>query len=147
MRTNIQNPLAQTAAGAIAESVLRACVHCGMCNATCPTYQITGDELDGPRGRIYLIKEVLEGAPVGTTTQLHLDRCLSCRACETTCPSGVEYHRLFDVGREVVAARVRRSWYDRHKRNAVRLIAGSPKTLRAFLGVARAFRFVLPAVL
>jgi glycolate oxidase iron-sulfur subunit len=147
LRTNIQSPLVETAAGAIAEHVLRACVHCGMCNATCPTYQITGDELDGPRGRIYLIKAALEGAPVGRATQLHLDRCLSCRACETTCPSGVEYHRLFDVGREVVAARVSRSWYHRHKRNAVRLIAGSPKTLRAFLGVARAFRFVLPAVL
>ena len=103
MKTVIQGPLAGTRGGDIAAQALRACVHCGMCNATCPTYQITGDELDGPRGRIYLLKQALEGQPVSQTTLKHLDRCLSCRACETTCPSGVQYHRLYDIGREAVA--------------------------------------------
>jgi ferredoxin len=84
-------------------------VHCGFCTATCPTFQLLGDELDGPRGRIYLIKEMLEGQPVSEKTQLHLDRCLSCRACETTCPSGVRYHRLLEIGREVIEQRVPRS--------------------------------------
>jgi glycolate oxidase iron-sulfur subunit len=133
VRTNIQHPLAQTASGAIAEGVLRACVHCGLCNATCPTYQITGDELDGPRGRIYLIKQALEGEPVGRLTQVHLDRCLSCRACETTCPSGVEYHRLFDIGREVVAASVRRPWHERVARAAIRWVCLRPALLRGLL--------------
>ncbi len=140
MRTNIQSPLAETAAGAIAEAVLRACVHCGMCNATCPTYQITGDELDGPRGRIYLIKQALEGEPVGAVTRLHLDRCLSCRACETTCPSGVEYHRLFDVGREVVAQRAPRPWFERAVRGALRGLVPHPRRLALLMPVARALR-------
>ena len=78
------------------ESILRSCVHCGFCNATCPTYQLTGNELDGPRGRIYLLKQALEGEPVSRITQQHLDRCLTCRSCETTCPSGVRYGRLLD---------------------------------------------------
>jgi len=133
MRADIQSPLAQTAAGAIAEEVLRACVHCGMCNAACPTYQIAGDELDGPRGRIYLIKQALEGERVGRTTQVHLDRCLSCRACESACPSGVEYHRLFDVGREVVAARVRRPWTERLARAAILALCARPRALGAVL--------------
>src|SRR3989454_6713802 len=87
------------------EKILRSCVHCGFCTATCPTYQLLGDELDGPRGRIYLIKQVLEGHPVTAKTQLHLDRCLTCRSCETTCPSGVQYGRLLDIGRHVVDQR------------------------------------------
>jgi Fe-S oxidoreductase len=85
-------------------------VHCGFCTATCPTYQLLGDERDGPRGRIYLMKEMLEGQPVGRQTQTHLDRCLTCRNCETTCPSGVAYGRLIDIGRELVEARVSRHW-------------------------------------
>ncbi|HHC71703.1 MAG TPA: 4Fe-4S dicluster domain-containing protein, partial [Thiotrichales bacterium] len=89
-----------------AERILRACVHCGFCTATCPTYQLTGDELDGPRGRIYLIKAMLEGQSVSERTRRHLDRCLTCRSCETTCPSGVGYHRLLEIGRSVVEARV-----------------------------------------
>lgn len=140
MRTHIQSPLAETAAGAIAEGVLRACVHCGMCNATCPTYQITGDELDGPRGRIYLIKQALEGEPVGAVTRLHLDRCLSCRACETTCPSGVEYHRLFDVGREVVAERAPRPWFGRMVRAGLRGLVPHPRRLALVMPLARALR-------
>src|SRR5450432_1932387 len=136
MRTDIQGPLAQTAAGAIAADVLRACVHCGLCNATCPTYQITGDELDGPRGRIYLIKQALEGESVGRVTQVHLDRCLSCRACETTCPSGVEYHRLLDVGREAVAGCVARPWPERLTRVAIRALCARPGLLRVALKLA-----------
>ena len=146
MRTEIKGPLAQTAAGAIAESVLRSCVHCGMCNATCPTYHLTGDELDGPRGRIYLIKQALEGEAVSRLTQVHLDRCLSCRACETTCPSGVEYHRLLDVGREVVAeAAPERPWRERLVRWALRNLAGRPPLLAGLVWLGRALRFALPS--
>ena len=130
MRSQVQSPLAETAAGATAEAVLSACVHCGMCNATCPTYALTGDELDGPRGRIYLMKQALEGEPVSRLTQVHLDRCLSCRACETTCPSGVEYHRLYDVARPEVAERVPRPWRERWLRAAIRFIGARPWLMR-----------------
>jgi glycolate dehydrogenase iron-sulfur subunit len=102
--------------GAIAADIVRSCVHCGFCTATCPTYQVLGDELDSPRGRIYLIKEVLEGVQPSERTQLHLDRCLTCRACETTCPSGVQYGRLIDIGRRIVEEKVDRSWGARLKR-------------------------------
>jgi glycolate oxidase iron-sulfur subunit len=97
-----------TREGKEAEAILRKCVHCGFCNATCPTYQVLGDELDGPRGRIYLIKQLLEGGAVTESTQLHLDRCLTCRNCETTCPSGVEYGHLLEIGRQLVEERVAR---------------------------------------
>ncbi|HEX7759532.1 MAG TPA: glycolate oxidase subunit GlcF [Caulobacteraceae bacterium] len=147
MRTKITGPLADTVHGAIAEEVLRACVHCGMCNATCPTYQLTGDELDGPRGRIYLIKQVLEGEAAGRITQTHLDACLSCRACETTCPSGVEYHRLLDVGREVVAAAVPRPAPERLQRWLIRQVAAHPGRLKPLMALGRLVRFVLPAAI
>lgn len=137
MRAYIRGPLAETAAGAIAADVLKACVHCGFCNATCPTFQITGDELDGPRGRIYLIKQALEGEPVSRLTQHHLDRCLSCRACETTCPSGVEYHRLLDVGRAEIATRVARPWHERLARRTIRFLTGHRQLLRALLILGR----------
>jgi glycolate oxidase iron-sulfur subunit len=102
--------------GAVAADIVRSCVHCGFCTATCPTYQVLGDELDSPRGRIYLIKEVLEGVQPTERTQLHLDRCLTCRACETTCPSGVQYGRLIDIGRRIVEEKVERPWGSRLKR-------------------------------
>jgi glycolate oxidase iron-sulfur subunit len=108
MQTNLAQEFKGTPEGAEAEAILRKCVHCGFCTATCPTYQLLGDELDGPRGRIYLMKQVLEGAPVTRKTQLHLDRCLTCRNCESTCPSGVQYGNLIEIVRPIVDARVER---------------------------------------
>jgi glycolate oxidase iron-sulfur subunit len=108
MQTQLAAEFKDTRDGQEAEAILRKCVHCGFCTATCPTYQLLGDELDGPRGRIYLIKQVLEGAPVTRKTQGHLDRCLTCRACETTCPSGVQYGHLVEIGRKLVDERVER---------------------------------------
>ncbi len=108
MQTDLADFIKDTPQGREADSILRKCVHCGFCSATCPTYQLLGDELDGPRGRIYLMKQVLEGAQATAKTQLHLDRCLTCRACETTCPSGVQYGRLLDIGRAVVDDQVGR---------------------------------------
>jgi glycolate oxidase iron-sulfur subunit len=106
MQTDLAAEFKGTPDGTAAEAILRKCVHCGFCTATCPTYQLLGDELDGPRGRIYLIKQVLEGAPVTRSTQLHLDRCLTCRNCESTCPSGVQYGQLVEIGRRIVEPRV-----------------------------------------
>ena len=108
MQTQLAPEFKGTRDGQAAEAILRKCVHCGFCTATCPTYQLLGDELDGPRGRIYLMKQVLEGAPVTRSTQQHLDRCLTCRNCETTCPSGVQYGQLVDIGRHIVEERVPR---------------------------------------
>ncbi len=108
MQTNLAPEYQGTADGQAAEAILRKCVHCGFCTATCPTYQILGDELDGPRGRIYLMKQVLEGAAPTRATQMHLDRCLTCRNCESTCPSGVDYGHLVDIGRKLVDAKVPR---------------------------------------
>jgi glycolate oxidase iron-sulfur subunit len=108
MQTNLADFIRDTRDGIEADAILRKCVHCGFCTATCPTYQLLGDELDGPRGRIYLIKQVLEGKPATRATQVHLDRCLTCRNCESTCPSGVQYGRLADIGRRVVEAQVPR---------------------------------------
>lgn len=119
MQTNLADFIKHTREGEEADAILRACVHCGFCTATCPTYQLLGDELDGPRGRIYLIKQVLEGEPVTAKTQLHLDRCLTCRNCETTCPSGVKYGRLLDIGRKVVEDRVQRPLAERVKRKVL----------------------------
>src|SRR6266446_4525701 len=119
MKTNLAEFIRNTPEGQEANSILRACVHCGFCTATCPTYQLLGDELDGPRGRIYLIKELLEGHTVTAKTQLHLDRCLTCRACETTCPSGVQYGRLLDIGRKLVEERTTRPARENLKRRAL----------------------------
>jgi glycolate oxidase iron-sulfur subunit len=120
MQTNLADFIKDTPEGREADAILRACVHCGFCTATCPTYQLLGDELDGPRGRIYLIKQVLEGVEPTRKTQLHLDRCLTCLNCESTCPSGVKYGRLADIGRRVVEERVRRPLDDRVKRTMLK---------------------------
>ncbi|HEY2338794.1 MAG TPA: glycolate oxidase subunit GlcF, partial [Burkholderiales bacterium] len=119
MQTQLADFIRDTPEGREADAILRKCVHCGFCTATCPTYQVLGDDLDSPRGRIYLMKRVLEGAEVTGRTRLHLDRCLTCRACETTCPSGVRYGRLVDIGREVVEQRTRRGPWDWLKRSVL----------------------------
>jgi glycolate oxidase iron-sulfur subunit len=147
MQTSLQQAFLDTPAGREADEVLRNCVHCGFCNATCPTYQITGDELDGPRGRIYLIKQVLEGRPATVRTQLHLDRCLTCRACETTCPSGVDYHRLLDTGREVIEAQVGRTPGGHLLRRMLRLILTHRRTFTLLLRLGQALCPVLPPAL
>lgn len=120
MQTHLADWLKDRPDGKLAESILRKCVHCGFCTATCPTYQLLGDELDGPRGRIYLIKQVVEGKPATRATQQHLDRCLTCRNCETTCPSGVDYGHLVDVGRALVDEQVNRPWRQRVVRTLLR---------------------------
>jgi len=120
MQTNLADFIKDTPAGREADRILRACVHCGFCNATCPTYQLLGDELDGPRGRVYLMKQLLEGRSVTRKTQVHLDRCLTCRNCETTCPSGVEYGRLVDIGRELLEHQVGRPVSERYLRSLLR---------------------------
>ncbi|HEY1996207.1 glycolate oxidase subunit GlcF [Paraburkholderia sp.] len=119
MQTNLAEFMRQTADGAEADAILRKCVHCGFCTATCPTYQLLGDELDGPRGRIYLIKQMVEGAPVTRSTQTHLDRCLTCRNCETTCPSGVQYGRLVEIGRKLTEEKVVRPFGQRLMRRVL----------------------------
>ncbi|MDH0303410.1 MULTISPECIES: glycolate oxidase subunit GlcF [unclassified Pseudomonas] len=145
MQTHLSASARQLARGEEAERILRSCVHCGFCTATCPTYQLLGDELDGPRGRIYLIKQVLEGEPVTASTQLHLDRCLSCRNCETTCPSGVKYHDLLDIGRAVVDQQVRRPLNQRLLRNGLRALVPRPAAFKALVHAGLALRPVLPA--
>lgn len=126
MQTNLAPEFKNTADGRVAEAILRKCVHCGFCTATCPTYQLLGDELDGPRGRIYLIKQVLEGEAPTRKTQLHLDRCLTCRNCESTCPSGVDYGHLVDIGRKIVEEKVPRPAGERFVRWALKEGLTSP---------------------
>lgn len=130
-----------------AERILRSCVHCGFCNATCPTYLELGDELDGPRGRIYLIKQFLELDEVGPATQEHLDRCLTCRNCETTCPSGVEYHKLLDIGRAALETRVERPMKDRMLRGTLRRVLPEAGLFKAALGAGRMLKPLLPGAL
>ena len=120
MQTNLAPEYAAREEGREAEAILRKCVHCGFCTATCPTYQLLGDELDGPRGRIYLIKQVLEGETPTRKTQSHLDRCLTCRNCESTCPSGVQYGHLVDIGRKLVDEKVPRPLPERLLRTALK---------------------------
>jgi glycolate oxidase iron-sulfur subunit len=146
MQTQLAPEFQGTADGAEAEAILRKCVHCGFCTATCPTYQLLGDELDGPRGRIYLIKQVLEGATPTRATQLHLDRCLTCRNCESTCPSGVQYGHLVDIGRRVVEAKVERPAAERALRTALREGMTSP-LFKPAMKLGQLFRPLLPAAL
>ncbi|HEX9626708.1 MAG TPA: glycolate oxidase subunit GlcF [Acidiferrobacterales bacterium] len=144
MQTNLTPAALSTDPGREAEAILRSCVHCGFCNATCPTYQLLGDELDGPRGRIYLIKQMLEGRAVTRKTQGHLDRCLTCRACETTCPSGVRYARLADIGRELIEAEVTRPWAERALRSALRAVIPHRRRFTPLLRLGQWLRPLLP---
>lgn len=147
MKTSIADEVLETPQGSVADQVLRSCVHCGFCNAACPTYQILGEELDGPRGRIYLMKSVIEGNAVTRRTQAHLDRCLTCQACETSCPSGVEYHRLLNVGRKIVDAKVGRRWHELLYRWMIRKLLVVPSRFSRSLALARMFRPMLPRTL
>ena len=147
MQTNLADFIKNTPQGREAEAILRKCVHCGFCTATCPTYQLLGDELDGPRGRIYLMKQVLEGVPATAKTQLHLDRCLTCRSCETTCPSGVQYGRLLDIGRAVVAKQVPRSGFANIQRTLMAAVLPRPALFNPLLAMGRIARNLLPKVL
>jgi glycolate oxidase iron-sulfur subunit len=145
VETHLADWIKGTPAGDEAESILRTCVHCGFCNATCPTYQLLGDELDGPRGRIYQIKQMLEGAQPSESTRQHLDRCLTCMNCETTCPSGVRYSRLVDIGRAVVEERVPRSAGDARLRRFMRSVLTRRSIFDPAVRLGRLFRPLLPA--
>jgi glycolate oxidase iron-sulfur subunit len=146
MQTKLSPEFKNTPAGEEAEAILRKCVHCGFCTATCPTYQLLGDELDGPRGRIYLMKQVLEGHEPTRRTQIHLDRCLTCRNCETTCPSGVDYGHLVEIGRQVVDKRVPRPGGERAMRWLLKEGLTSPLFAPA-MKLGQAVRPLLPAAL
>jgi len=145
MQTRLADFIKDSAEGREADGILRKCVHCGFCTATCPTYQLLGDELDGPRGRIYLIKESLEGQPVTAKTRLHLDRCLTCRSCETTCPSGVRYGRLLDIGRNLIEERAPRPLHERALRRSLRWLLPHPGRFAALLRFGQSVRPLLPA--
>jgi glycolate oxidase iron-sulfur subunit len=147
METHLAAFIRDTRAGREAEAILRKCVHCGFCTATCPTYQLLGDELDGPRGRIYLIKQVLEGAAPTEKTRLHLDRCLTCRSCETTCPSGVRYSRLLDIGRQIVEERVPRKGMDGLLRGVLREALPRPALFGVAMKLGQMVRLLLPGAL
>ena len=145
MRAILTTDVAASPIGREAESILRSCVHCGFCNAVCPTYRLQGDERDGPRGRIYLIKAMLEGEPIGETTQRHLDRCLTCRACESTCPSGVRYARLTELVKPRLEVMVARPARVRLLRWLLRRVMVDAGRVRALLALGRAVRRLLPA--
>jgi len=145
MQTALADFIRDTPEGREADAILRKCVHCGFCTATCPTYLLLGDENDGPRGRIYLVKQILEGAAVTAKTQLHLDRCLTCRACETTCPSGVRYGRLADIGRKLVEERVARPVWQRLMRRAIAEVLPRRSLFASLLKLGQLARPFLPA--
>jgi glycolate dehydrogenase iron-sulfur subunit len=147
MQTIIEQLIADTPHGQEAERILRSCVHCGFCTATCPTYQLLGDELDSPRGRIYLIKSMLEGEAVSIQTMKHLDRCLTCRACEASCPSGVEYGKLLDIGRHYVEKKVSRPWHNSLYRFLILQSLPYKKRFNFLLKIGQMFRFFLPEAL
>ncbi len=147
MQTNLAKFVKKRPEAEELQNILQDCVHCGFCLATCPTYQLLGDELDSPRGRIYLIKQLLEGEQVSRLTQQHLDRCLTCRACETTCPSGVRYGRLLDIGREIVDSKVSRPYLERAKRWLFCHIFPFPKRFARIIKLARWVRPLLPVAI
>jgi glycolate oxidase iron-sulfur subunit len=144
MQTKLSDTILQTPAGREADRILRSCVHCGFCTATCPTYQLLGDELDSPRGRIYQIKQVLEGEPATRGVQLHLDRCLTCRSCETTCPSGVHYARLLEIGREEVDRQVPRPLTERLLRRMLLHVIPYPRRFAPLAWAGSLVRGLLP---
>jgi glycolate oxidase iron-sulfur subunit len=144
MQTTLPASLKSTSQGQEADSILRSCVHCGFCLATCPTYQLLGDELDSPRGRIYLMKQMLEGEPVTADTQLHLDRCLTCRSCESTCPSGVQYGKLLDIGRAMIEERVERPPVSATMRYVLRKVLPHRRRFAVLYSLARLFKPLLP---
>jgi glycolate oxidase iron-sulfur subunit len=147
VQTSLAPFIKDTPEGREADAILRKCTHCGMCTATCPTYQLLNDELDGPRGRIYLIKQVLEGATPTARTQLHLDRCLTCRACETTCPTGVRYGRLVDIGRHLVEERVSRGPVSSAWRGALDAVISNASLFGPMLKIGQLARPLLPPAL
>ena len=147
MQTNLIEKYKQTTFGQRADQILRNCVHCGFCTATCPTYQLLGDELDGPRGRIYLIKQILEGQTVSHKTLTHLDRCLTCRSCETTCPSGVEYGKLIDIGRQLAESEVRRPLLNKLKRELLHWLLSRPVLFGRLYHIAGKLERYLPQAL
>ncbi|MCX7209857.1 MAG: 4Fe-4S dicluster domain-containing protein, partial [Burkholderiales bacterium] len=147
MQTNLADFIKHTQEGQEADAILRKCVHCGFCTATCPTYQLLGDELDGPRGRIYLMKQVLEGKEVTRKTQLHLDRCLTCRNCESTCPSGVQYGRLVDIGRHLVEKQVRRPVAERVLRTTLKEFLPRKWLFNPAMKLGQIVRPLLPSAL
>lgn len=144
MQTNLTSRFKEGNSAEAIESILRSCVHCGFCNATCPTYQLGGDELDGPRGRIYQMKQYFEGAPANREIQLHLDRCLTCRSCETTCPSGVNYSRLLEIGRESIEKELPRSTWQRAQRRGITWFLNSGWVFKFSLRVAQKIQWLLP---
>ncbi|MCL4111505.1 UNVERIFIED_CONTAM: hypothetical protein GTU68_002289 [Idotea baltica] len=144
MKTELSTEYLSTAEGKEANEILRTCVHCGFCNATCPTYQLLGDEKDGPRGRIYLIKQLLEGHEATTSTQLHLDRCLTCRNCETTCPSGVKYSNLLEIGRKHIEAKVPRDFKSRALRQLMLTILPYEKRFTPLMKMGQLFKPLVP---
>lgn len=145
MQTTLHKNIINTADGQMAETILRSCVHCGFCNATCPTYQLLGDELEGPRGRIYLIKQLLETGASSRQTRQHLDHCLTCRNCETTCPSGVEYHSLLEIGRRINEKQAPRTLFDQALRKLLRLLLPHRQRMQVLVKLANYVRPVLPA--
>jgi len=144
MQTALAEFIRDTPEGREADAILRKCVHCGFCTATCPTYLLLGDENDGPRGRIYLMKQALEGREITDRTRLHLDRCLTCRACETTCPSGVQYGRLLDIGRKLVEEKTARPAWERVKRRALAAVLPRRSLFALLLALGRLARPFLP---
>ena len=144
MQTSLPDTYRRTPKGRRAEDILRSCVHCGFCNATCPTYQVLGDELDGPRGRIYLLKEMFESQSVSAVASTHLDRCLTCRACETTCPSGVAYGELLELGRDMQTRQVRRGFLEALTRRWLLAVVPRPERFRRWAALGRRVAWLLP---
>ncbi|MBT8433101.1 MAG: glycolate oxidase subunit GlcF, partial [Gammaproteobacteria bacterium] len=147
MQTNLAPKFKQGRHAEAIKTILRNCVHCGFCNATCPTYQLRGDELDGPRGRIYQMKQHFEGEPANAEMLKHLDRCLTCRACETTCPSGVKYSHLLEIGKQSIEQELPRPWWDRARRWGIVRFINSGWLFALSIRIGQAFAWILPAKL